>query len=57
MPGFARVGEAASFLNELGTDSACEFGADNANKIMVNETDIALCKRNLFHIFLAESTL
>lgn len=57
IPGFARVGEAASFLNELGTDRACAFGAEDVDKQMIAIMDITFRRCNLFHSFLIKSTL
>lgn len=57
IPGFARVGEVASFLKELGTESACAFGVDDTNKPIIDVTDIIFRRNNLFHNFLAKSAL
>ena len=47
MPGFARVDEVASVLNELGTVSAFEVGADDANRPIINVSEIIFRSSNL----------
>ena len=57
IPGFARVGEVASFLKEFGTESACALGFSGASKPMINMREISLFLSTLVSIFLTKSAL
>ena len=57
IPGFARVGEVASFLNELGTESACASGAEVAKRPIIDAMDIIFRRSNLDCRFLTKSAL
>jgi len=57
IPGFAKVEDVASFLNELGTEIACALGFNGASKPRIEMRAINLSFSTLLNHFLAKSAL
>ena len=57
IPGFAKVEDVASFLNELGTEIACALGFNGASKLRLETRAINLRFSTLLRHFLTKSAL